>query len=223
MKVNVAVSLNKTFLRRMALFVLSAATLSWSAGCAPLLLGGALAGGAVVATDRRSAGIQLEDEAIERRVARAIEARFGEEVHINPTSYNRKVLLVGEAPSSALAQEVEAIATQSENVRAVVNEIYIGALSTRGNRLNDVALAGRVRAALIDARDVSSTAVKPTVERGVAYLLGRVTEGEANAAALAASRVDGLLRVVKVFDLITEEERRTLQTQVGAPASPRKP
>ena len=210
--------------RFIGLISLIGLTLTQLSACAPLLFGGALAGGAVVATDRRSVGIQLEDEAIERRIGRAIDERYGKApVHINPTSYNRKVLLVGEAPNAQIAQDIEALAAQTDNVRAVVNEIVQSAPSTTGNRLNDVTLAGKVRAALIDERDVPAAAVKPTVERGVAYLLGRVTEAEGNAAARAVSRVDGLVRVVKVFDLITEDELRALQAQSNAPASPRKP
>ncbi len=212
-------------LRNAMALTLSALTLGLQVGCAPLLVGGALAGGAIVATDRRSMGMQIEDEAIERRIRRTLDERYGKDpaVHINPTSYNRKVLLVGEVPTAQLAQSIEEMATQTENVRAVVNEIYVGAPSTMGNRLNDTALAGKVRAALIDERAVPASAIKPTIERGVAYLLGRVTEAEGEAAARAVSRVDGLVRVVKVFDLITEEELRAMQTQTHAPTSPRKP
>ncbi|HRK57814.1 MAG TPA: BON domain-containing protein [Burkholderiaceae bacterium] len=176
-----------------------------SAGCAPLLVGGAIAGGAMVAQDRRSVGTQLEDEAIERRIRAALDARFSKgPVHVNPTSYDRKVLLVGEAPTEAAAREIETIAASTLNVRAVVNEIYVGLPSTMGNRLNDTALAGKVRAALIDSPEVSALAIKATVERGVAYLMGRVTPAEADAAAQAARRADGLVRVVKVFDLVNE-------------------
>lgn len=213
----------KTFLHVAFVAATLGAVLPLTA-CAPLLVGGAIAGGAVVATDRRSVGIQLEDEAIERRVNRALGERFVNDpsIRVNPTSYNRKVLLAGEAPTAELSAEIEAIAGRAENVRAVVNEIYVGRTSTAGNRLNDTALSTKVRAALIDASDVPSGAIAVSVERGVAYLMGRVTEAEGVSAARAASRADGLLRVVKVFDYITEEERRALATQVRPPESPRK-
>ena len=211
-----------TFARTGACALALAAVVT--SGCAPLVVGGAIASGAMVASDRRSVGIQLEDEAIERRVDGALVERFGRDtININVTSYNRKVLLVGEASSAEAAKEIEAIADRAENVRLVVNEIYIGKLSTTGNRLNDTALAARVRAALIDAREVPAAAVKPTVERGVAYLLGRVTETEGAAAARAVSRVDGLVRVVKVFDYMTDEELRAMQSGPTPAASPRKP
>lgn len=210
--------------RTLVCALVLALSASITTGCAPLIVGGAIAGGAIVASDRRSVGIQLEDEAIERRVNRALIDRFGRDtINISVTSYNRKVLLVGEAPSVEVAREIEAIADRAENVRLVVNEIYIGRLSTAGNRLNDTALSARVRAALIDAREVPAMAVKPTVERGVAYLLGRVTEAEGAAAARAVSRVDGLLRVVKVFDYLTADELRALQSKATPPESPRKP
>lgn len=184
-------------------------------GCAPLLVGGAVAGSAVVATDRRSMGMQIEDEAIERRVRRALDERYGKDpsVHVNVASYERKVLLVGEAPNAQVAQFIEELASQALNVRSTVNAIYIGPPSTMGNRLNDTALAAKVRAALIDERDAPAAAIRPTVERGVAYLLGRVTEAEGEVAARAVSRVEGLVRVVKVFDYLTEEERRALQSK----------
>lgn len=210
--------------RTLVCALVLALSASITTGCAPLIVGGAIAGGAIVASDRRSVGIQLEDEAIERRVNRALIDRFGRDtINISVTSYNRKVLLVGEAPSVEVARQIEAIADRAENVRLVVNEIHIGRLSTAGNRLNDTALSARVRAALIDAREVPAMAVKPTVERGVAYLLGRVTEAEGAAAARAVSRVDGLLRVVKVFDYLTDDELRASQSKATPPESPRKP
>jgi len=202
---------------------LFAATITLSTGCAPLLVGGAIAGGAVVATDRRSVGMQLEDEAIERRIRVALSERYKDRIHINPTSYNGKVLLAGEAPNADIAQDVEAIAAHTQSVRSVVNAVYVGKLSTVGNRLNDTTLLAKVRAALIDERQVPAGAIKVTVERGVAYLMGRVTEAEGDAAARTASRVSGLVRVVKVFEYMSDDERRAINTQSGRPESPRQP
>lgn len=203
--------------------LLLTAALTIQTGCAPLLVGGAIAGGAVVATDRRSVGMQLEDETIERRIRGALAQRYNDRIHVTPTSYNGKVLLTGETASREVALDVEAIAARTQNVRSVVNAIYVGKLSTVGNRLNDTTLLAKVRAALIDERDVTAGAIKTTVDRGVAYLMGRVTETEGDAAARTVSRVSGLVRVVKVFDYISEDERRAINTQSGRPESPRRP
>lgn len=186
------------------------------AACAPIVVGGAMVGGAIVASDRRSVGIQLEDEAIERRINRALAERFERgTININVTSYNRKVLLTGEVLSAEAKAEAERIAANTENVRAVLNELGVGRLSTVGSRAKDTAISGKVRAAFIDDRRVPPGAVKVTTERAIVYLLGRVTPAEGDAAAQVASRVTDVLGVVKAFDYITEEELEALR---GAPA-----
>lgn len=196
---------------------LAAATLT---ACAPLVIGGAV-GAAAVAVDRRSVGIQLEDEAIERRLNRAIYGRFKDgEISVYVTSYNRKVLLVGQVINDAIYHEVERIAQQGENVREVVNELQVRELSPAKVRNNDIAISAKVRAALLQSKEVPVGAVKVTTERGVVYLLGRVTQEEGDAAARVASRVSGVNKVVKVFDYLTAEELAAIQGPAagGSPA-----
>lgn len=194
-----------------------------SAGCAPIVVGGAMVGGAIVASDRRSVGIQLEDEAIERRVNRALLQRFERgTINISVTSYNRKVLLTGEVPSVEAKAEAERIAAGAENVRAVLNELGVGRLSTVGSRAKDTAISGKVRAAFLESKKVEAGAIKVTTERAIVYLLGRVTPAEGDAAAQVASRVSDVLSVVKAFDYITEEELEELRGTPAAPDSRRK-
>lgn len=204
--------------RRRALRVLAAAAAaSTIAGCAPLVVGGAMVGGAIVASDRRSVGIQLEDEAIERRINRALVERFERgTININVTSYNRKVLLTGEVLTAEAKAEAERIAANAENVRAVLNELGVGRLSTVGSRAKDTAISGKVRAAFIESKKVPAGAVKVTTERAIVYLLGRVTPAEGDAAAQVAARVSDVLGVVKAFDYITEKELEELR---GTPAA----
>ena len=193
--------------RRAALAVLAAVAALSSAGCAPLVVGGAVAGGVMVASDRRSPGIQLEDQAIELRVRDALGKAFPKDrANISVTSYNQRVLLTGEVTEAQMKSEAEAIARKSENVRAVVNELYVGSLSTFANRNFDTALTSKVLAALLQAPGVPSGAIKVVSERAVVYLMGRVTPGEGEAAARAASRVAGVQRVVKNFDYLSEKE-----------------
>ncbi|MEP7281026.1 MAG: BON domain-containing protein [Rubrivivax sp.] len=189
----------------MATATLAAATVTLLPACAPLLIGGAMIGGVLMTTDRRSTGAQVEDEAIEFKAGRRIgdAATLG---HVNVASYNRTVLLTGEVPDAATKAAVEAAARQVDNVRMVVNEVAVTTNSSFGSRSNDALLSTRVKASLVDAKDLQANAVKVTTERGTVYLLGRVTEREAARAAEVASTVPGVQKVVRVFEVLTERE-----------------
>jgi len=194
------------------------------AACVPLVIGAAAVGGAgVLAADRRSTGIQLEDEAIERRLNRAIYGNYKDgEISVYVTSYNRKVLLAGQVISDKIYKEVEDIARNGENVREVVNELQVRELSPATVRNNDIAITGKVKAAFIDAaKKVPLGVIKVTTERGIVYLLGRVTQEEGDNAAQVASRVSGVNKVVKVFDYLTPEELAGMQNS-NPPTSQRK-
>jgi osmotically-inducible protein OsmY len=187
-------------------------------GCAPLVVGGAMVGGALVAADRRSVGIQVEDEAIESRINRAIAERVPREsANVTVTSYNRRVLLTGEATTAPVREQIEALAKGAENVRAVENDIFVAPLTTVAQRNNDLAIAARLQAALLADPAVPSTAIETVTQRGIVYLMGRVTEAEGEAAARVAARVQGVQRVVKVFDFLTEAEAAEFRK---APAKP---
>jgi len=209
--------------RRATLAAVAVIAAIFSAGCAPLLVGGAVAGGAMVASDRRSTGIQLEDQAIELRLVKALGDAFpSDRAHINVTSYNQRVLLTGEVATEQAKADAQAIAQKSENVRSVVNELHVGSLSTMSNRNFDTALTSKVLAALLKAEDVPSGAIKVVSERAVVYLMGRVTQGEGDAAARVASRVSGVQRVVKLFDYLNEKEAAAEAAKPPAAAAPAK-
>jgi osmotically-inducible protein OsmY len=194
---------------------LSTGTLS---ACAPLLLGGALVGSGFVVTDRRTAGTQLEDESIElKAAAKARElATLG---HINVVSYNRTVLVVGEVPAEADKEAVGQSISRIENVRSVINELGVMPNSTVGARSNDALLSGKVKATFVDAKDLQSNAFKVVVDRSIVYLMGRVTEREATRGAALARAIPGVAKVVRVFEILTEEELAALGRQAPAPAS----
>jgi osmotically-inducible protein OsmY len=187
-------------------------------GCV-LLFGGAAVGTAVVASDRRSVGIQLEDDRIESRVDHAlIDIIPKTAMNVEVTSYNRKVLLAGEVRTAEMKAQAEAAAARVENVRQVVNELTVGDRATLGDRTDDTLIAGKVKTSLLSTDGLPAGVVKTTVNRGVVYLLGKVTAPEGEAAAKAASRVSGVRRVVKLFDLMTDQELEALKK--GEQAAP---
>ena len=179
-------------------------------GCAPAMLGG-MVGGAMVASDRRTSGTQLEDEGIELRSASAVRENFGSNVHANITSYNRQVLMTGQVPTARERQQLEQLIGRVENVRSVVNELAVGPVSSVGERSSDVLISARVKAAMVDSEDVFASIYKVVTERGTVYLMGRVTQREANRATDIARSVGGVKRVVRVFEYITEAELQALR------------
>ena len=178
-------------------------------GCAPLIVGGAVVTG-VVATDRRTAGAQVEDEAIELKVASAVRKDLGERVHLNVTSFNRKVLLTGEARSQADKERAEKLAQSQENVQSIVNDLAVAPPSSLTQRSKDVVITSQVKAAFIDAKDLQVNAIKVVTERGAVYLMGRVTAREAKRASDIVRGIGGVTKVVRVFDEISEEELKRL-------------
>jgi osmotically-inducible protein OsmY len=199
----------------MAVAALSAAL----SGCAPLVLGGAMVTG-VVATDRRTAGTQLEDEGIELKVAAAVRQTLGERVHLNVTSFNRQVLLTGEARTEADKAQVERLARSQENVRLVVNDLEVTLPSTLTQRSRDTVITSKVKAAFLDAKDLPFNAIKVVTERSVVYLMGRVTAREAKRATDIARGIGGVAKVVRVFEDISEEELRRISQPTASPPAP---
>jgi osmotically-inducible protein OsmY len=184
--------------------------------CAPLVLGGAAVGTALVATDRRSSGAQLDDQSIELRASNRLRDQVGGRANVSVTSYNRQVLLTGEANSEATRAEVEKIVAGVDNVRSTVNEVKVMNTPPLSQRTSDTLITGRVKAGFVDARDLPVTAIKVTTTHGIVYLMGRVTQREADRATEIARNVDGVQRVVRIFEILTEEE---LQRLAPAPAA----
>ena len=196
--------------RLTALLAALAATTALTA-CAPLLLGGAIVGSSMLATDRRSSGAQVDDQAIELKATKRINDTLGDRGNVSTTSYNRIVLLTGAVTTEADKAAVERAVSAIEGVRSVVNEVAIGPAASFGNRSNDTLLTSKVKASLVDAKDVQVNAYKVVTERGVVYLMGRVTEREATRASDIARGVGGVQKVVRVFEVVTEAELNDLQ------------
>jgi osmotically-inducible protein OsmY len=197
----------------------SAAVLS---GCAPLLLGSAAVGGVMVASDRRTSGIQLEDEGIELRAVRRLREQWGDRGNINVVSFNRQVLITGEVPTEADKITVEQLVSKVDNVRGVFNELAVLGASSLTQRSSDALVSGRVKAALLDTKDLSYNAVKVVTERGTVYLMGRVTQREAARATDVVRVVQGVQRLVRLFEIISQEELEQLQPKPALTATPGK-
>jgi len=207
-------------LKRITLVLALAGSLTSLSACFPLLVGGAV-GGMLVATDRRTSDAVVEDEGIEQRAASRIRENLGERVHVNVTSYNRQVLLTGEVPTAQDKQLVEQIVARVDNVRNIVNELGVMGNASLTQRTSDSLVTGRVKAALVDAKDLFANAFKIVTERGTTYVMGRVTEREAKRATEVISSTSGVQRVVRILDIISEDELARLQP-APPPAEPAK-
>jgi osmotically-inducible protein OsmY len=186
----------------LAAAALAAASLS---GCA-LLVGGAVVGGAMVATDRRTTGSQVDDETIELKANNRMNEAFGDRARVSTTSYNRMVLLTGEVPTDADKTTAEQAVARIDNVQSVVNELSVGPMNTFSEKSKDTFITAKVKASLIDAKDLFANSIKVVTHRGTVYLMGRVTEREANRATEVARGVSGVVKVVRVFEVLTEAE-----------------
>ena len=203
--------------------MLVAVTLGASLGaCVPLVVGGAAVVGTMVVIDRRTSGVQLDDQNIELSATDSVNKKFGDRVHVNITSFNFRVLLTGEVPTLQDKQLVEQIISGQKQVKSVVNELAVMGNSNLSQRSNDSWLTGRVKAALLDAKDLNVNAFKVVTERGITYLMGLVTQREADRGTEITRSVSGVQKVVRVFEIISEEELRALKpppAPASAPAS----
>jgi len=193
--------------RAMCTALAAAALVAGLSACAPLIVGGAVVGG-VMAVDRRTTGTQIEDEGIELRASNRIREALGDRAHVNVTSYNRQALLTGEVPTAQDRQTVEQIVSQVENARSVVNDLAVMPSSSLSQRSTDTFITGKVRASLVDAQDISANSFKVVTERNTVYLMGRVSQREAKRATDIARGVSDVSKVVRVFEILSDEELR---------------
>ncbi|MDO9167273.1 MAG: BON domain-containing protein [Rhodoferax sp.] len=201
--------------RLVTILALTASLGAGLSACAPIMIGGAMVG-SLMATDRRTSGTQIDDEGIELRAGSRVRENLGDRVRVNVTSYNRQVLLTGEVPSAQDKQLVEQVVSRVENVRSIVNELAILGNATLTQRSSDALVTGRVKAGMVDAKDLFANAFKVVTERGTTYLMGRVTQREADRATDIARATPGVQKVVRVLEIISEEE---LQGMLPKPAA----
>lgn len=187
------------------------------AGCVEMAVVGV--GAAVMShEDRRSTGAQVEDEGLELRASNRISERFGGKVHVNVTAFNRFVLLTGEVPDEATRTAIEKLVLElPSKPRGVSNELRVAGNSSLTARSNDTFITGKVKARFLDAQKFNPLHVKVVTEAATVFLMGIVTEAEANAAVEVARTTGGVAKVVKVFEYCKPTD------QVCRPADAAKP
>lgn len=206
---------------KLAAATLAAVTVATSlTGCFPLLLGGAMVGGTAVYTDRRTSATQLEDEAIELKASNRVSKELGERARVSVVSYNRLVLLTGVVSGDADRAVVGRLVSGVENVRSIVNEVTVVSAQPTNTIASDALVTSKVKASLVDSKDIFAQSVKVVTERGTVYLMGRVTEREANRATEIARGISGVDKVVRVFEVISEAELANMQTPSPPPPRP---
>ena len=202
------------FMQKAFLALCMAASLS---ACAPVLIGG-VAGGAFVVTDRRTPGAQLEDAAITVKANGEVKSVLGDRGNVSVSSYNRRVLVTGEANTEQEKKNVIAAISRVENVQLVVDELAVYIPSALSTRAKDSLTTTRVKANLFDAKDLTASAFRVITERGTVYLMGIVTQREADRATDLASRTPGVTKVVQVLEVISEAELLRLAPPPANPA-----
>lgn len=201
--------------RTVVLAALAGITATQLTACFPLFAG-AVAGGVALATDRRPTATQTIDRGLQMEAENSLIARYNGLAHVNVTVYNRKVLLTGEARDEQVKQQIGQYAQKLENAREVVNEMTVGEFSSFGARTNDTYLTTKVKAALAAIEGMPWNSIKVTTEAQAVYLMGVVTESEGERATEAARTVGGVGKVVKVFDYVSEDERKRLDANASS-------
>jgi osmotically-inducible protein OsmY len=188
--------------------------------CAPLMVGGAALTSAMVVTDRRSSGAQLDDQGIELRAANRLRDQMGTRARISVTSYNRRALLTGEVANAADKALAEQVVKQVDNVSVVYNELGIANSPTFKEKTEDALVTGKVKAAMVDTKNLPTSAFKVVTERGTVYLMGRVTQREADKATEVTRTTTGVQRVVRVLEIISEDELGRISSSPSNSAAP---
>lgn len=188
-----------TKIRNLLILVLFVPVLQ---SCAPLLIGAGVGASAIFADDRRSSGTLLEDQTIETKAKNRIDEKYGTQAYYNVTSFNRYVLLTGQAPTEEIKEDVAVLVLEVPNVRNVQNEMVIAGNTSFASHTGDTFITGRVKGRITQNKEVGTNHVKVVTENGTVFLMGIVTRAEGEAAAQTASTTSGVQRVVKVFEYL---------------------
>jgi osmotically-inducible protein OsmY len=214
-----ATRVKRTLVRTTLVVSLAAGLAATLQGCV-LAVAGAAGGGALLATDRRTLGAQTEDREIQVKALSQLSNNLPEASHINVAVFNRRVLITGEVPDDASKQKADTLVRGINNVNSIANELAVQAASAYTSRSNDTYLETRVKTALIAEKNLSANNYKVVCERGIVYLMGLVTVDEGNRGADVASRVPGVVQVVKVFQYIQPQEAAAAAAAASSVAAP---
>lgn len=190
-------------------------------GCVAAVATGA-AVGVLSAYDRRSTGVQTDDETTEWKAHQRVPEKIKAFSHINFTSYNRYVLITGEVASEEAKASVAEQTGKLDGVRGVYNELTVGPVSSLTNRSNDSYITSKVKARLVDSNQISANHIKVVTESGVAYLMGIVNDREAKVAVAVARTTSGVRKVVNVMEVVSDSETHRIDSAApgGARSTP---
>jgi osmotically-inducible protein OsmY len=191
-------------------------------GCGVLAVGGVVAGTSVMA-DRRLPAVQAIDKGIELEAGNALSKRYGDNAHINVTSFNQKVLLTGEVKDADIKGQAGAYVQAMKNARSTFNELIVGPNSTYTSRANDAYLESKIKTQMIFTEKLPSNSMAIVAEGTSVYLMGILTQNEADMAKKIASNTNGVKDVYAYFDIISEAEKIRLEKQGKADESQPKP
>jgi osmotically-inducible protein OsmY len=201
--------MTKQLKRQTLKLIALSASASVLSGCFPLVAGG-MAGGALVIADRRNPGTQAIDRGIQLEAESFLTKKYGDNIHVNVSVFNRRVLLTGEARTDAIKLNVETDIKNMKNVTAVFNEMVSAPISGLSARANDSYLTTSIKGVFVATEGIPSNSMKVITEASKVYLMGVVTDAEANRAVEIARSVPGVKQVTKVFDLISEADKKRL-------------
>lgn len=203
--------------------LLGATALPMLQGCLPVVAASAVSGGALATLDRRSLGTQTDDETVEWKASSRVGEKFSDNVHLNFTSYNRKVLVTGEVPSEEVKGEIERIVAGIPQVQGVYNELAVAPVTSFSTRSNDSYITTRVKSRFVDSGKFSAVHVKVVTEAGVVYLLGLVTQREADSAIQVARTTSDVKKVVNLLEIISDAKARELDVRMPEQRAPAPP
>ncbi|QID17020.1 BON domain-containing protein [Nitrogeniibacter mangrovi] len=201
--------MNKGLRSTVLALVVAASAAPLLQGCFPAVATG-VGAGAMMAADRRTSGAYVEDEGIEWKAAAKIKEKLGDLVHVNVTSYNRNVLLTGEAPNETVKDQLPGIVAAVPNIRGITSDVQVAGHSSLTSRSNDALITSKVKARMIDSDAVQAHLIKVVTEASTVYLMGLVTRAEADAATQVARTTSGVKKVVRVFEYVSPEEAKRL-------------
>ncbi len=203
--------------------LLGATALPMLQGCLPVVAASAVSGGALATLDRRSLGTQTDDETVEWKASSRVGEKFSDNVHLNFTSYNRRVLVTGEVPSEEVKGEIERIVAGIPQVQGVYNELAVAPVTSFSTRSNDSYITTRVKSRFVDSGKFSAVHVKVVTEAGVVYLLGLVTQREADSAIQVARTTSDVKKVVNLLEIISDAKARELDVRMPEQRAPAPP
>jgi osmotically-inducible protein OsmY len=192
--------------------VLAVMAVSQLSSCAVVAVGG-VAATATVLADRRSPSVQAIDKGIDWEASGAFNKKFGDNAHINVTSFNQKVLLTGEVKDAGIKSEAAASVKVMKNARTVYNELIIGPNSSYTARAKDSYLESKIKTQMIFTEKLPSNSMAIVAEGSSVYLMGILTQGEADLAKKITSNTNGVKDVYVYFDIISEAEKTRLEKE----------